>query len=60
MLTEDIKWIIDTVKSGSNGSFYHIFWLWRFLTDNCYTFRKDYFIILYMNFLISMKCNLFL
>ena len=43
MLTEGFKWIIDTVKSGSNVSFYHIYWFWRFLTDDCYTFRKDYY-----------------
>ena len=52
MLTEGFKWIIDTVKSGSNVSFYHIYWFWWFLTDDCYTFRKDYFIILDMDCLI--------
>ena len=34
MLTEDFEWIIDTVKSGSNVNFYHIYWFWWFLTND--------------------------
>ena len=34
MLTEDFEGIIDTVKSGSNVNFYHIYWFWRFLAND--------------------------